>query len=65
MIISLILLWLTALFAGFGIGRASFGVSHSNHKIILQGIWLIIAALLIQGLSVLLNLQTLEVLNHA
>ena len=64
MSISLILLWLTALIAGLGIGRASFGVSHSKHKIILQGIWLITLAVVIQLISVALNLHSLEVLSH-
>ncbi len=61
---SLVLLWLTCLLAGLGIGRASFGVSHSKHKIILQGIYLIGLALLVQLISVLLNFYELEVLNH-
>ena len=64
MSISLVLLWLTCLLAGLGIGRASFGVSHSKHKIILQGIYLIGLAIVIQVISVSLNLYTLEVLNN-
>ena len=64
MSIPLILLWITCLLAGLGIGRASFGVSQHQHEIILQGIYLIGLAIVIQLISVSLNLYTLEVLNH-
>ena len=64
MSVSFILLMLTALFAGVGIGRATFGVIDGKHQIILQGIVLITVAIALQLLSISLSAYALWGLNH-